>query len=171
MDLQIHIEHYPKDNSLAGAFRSAYAHTINEVISEIATIEAIVQPFDAWDKRSIEALLSQEMNQLLVAIQGGKVIGCCLYQVLFEQAEIFRIATHPDYHRLGVASKILDELLARLKASAVTSILLEVRADNVPAIGLYHRYGFELIHNRENYYRHPHQPAVDALIMQCTLLD
>jgi ribosomal-protein-alanine N-acetyltransferase len=41
-----------------------------------------------------------------------------------------------------------------------------VRADNAPAIALYERQEFVVIHKRKGYYQLPHQPAVDALIMQ-----
>ena len=92
--------------------------------------------------------------------------GYCLYQVVFEQAEILRIGTHPDYQRQGIASQLFEVLNTQLQDNKVESLLLEVRADNAPAIALYERQKFIVIHQRKGYYQQPQQPAIDALIMQ-----
>ena len=53
--------------------------------------------------------------------------------------------------------------LGRLLRYLAAVEVLEVRADNTAAIGLYARYGFQEVHRRRGYY----QPgAVDALIMR-----
>lgn len=156
-----HIQHYQKEEALLT--------TEVDVIQAVAAIEAQVQPLDAWDEQAITELLSQDMNRLLIAIKEEKVVGYCLYQQLFEQAEIFRIATHPDYQRQGIAAQLLEALFTALTAQGGESLLLEVRADNVPAIALYERYGFTVIHRRNGYYQAANQAPMDALIMACDL--
>lgn len=96
----------------------------------------------------------------------NKVVGYCLYQIVFEQAEVLRIGTHPDYQRQGIASQLFTALNKEMKTSKVESLLLDVRADNAPAIALYEQQGFITIHRRKGYYQQPQQPAIDALIMQ-----
>lgn len=137
-------------------------------IQEVADIEAVIQSQDAWSYQTLNDLLEQDSIRLMVVINKVKsdVVGYCLYQVVFEQAEILRIGTHPDYQRQGIASQLFTVLNNELKANKVDSLLLEVRADNRPAIALYEQQGFILIHRRKGYYQQPHQPAVDALIMQ-----
>jgi len=136
------------------------------IIQAVADIEALIQPQDAWSYRTLVDLLEQDSIDLLVVYQSDKVVGYCLYQVMFEQAEILRIGTHPDYQRQGIASKLVAELNQQLQALTVESLLLEVRADNLPAIALYEQQGLETIHQRKGYYKTAHKPAVDALIMQ-----
>ena len=136
------------------------------IIQAVADIEAIIQPQDAWSYKTILELLAQDSVKLLMVYQSDKVVGYCLYQVVFEQAEILRIGTHPDYQRQGIASKLFTTLNQQLEALKVESLLLEVRADNAPAIALYERQGFLTIHQRRGYYSQPNQPASDALIMQ-----
>ncbi|MBP8032561.1 MAG: ribosomal protein S18-alanine N-acetyltransferase, partial [Psychrobacter sp.] len=97
---------------------------------------------------------------------GYKIVGYCLYQVVFEQAEILRIGTHPDYQRQSIASQLFATLNNELINNKVESLLLEVRADNAPALALYEQQAFAVIHTRKNYYQLPHQPSVDALILQ-----
>ena len=143
-----------------------------KTIEAVANIELLVQPHDAWTYQTLVEMLAQDsMHMLMVYEQedkadNNKVIGYCLYQVIFEQAEILRIGTHPDYQRQGIASQIFAQLNKELMSNQVESLLLEVRADNAPAIALYQQQAFAVIHTRKNYYQVPHQPAVDALIMQ-----
>ena len=143
-----------------------------QVLQAVADIEAIVQPQDAWGFQTlVESLKQDSMHMLIVYEQkdnsiNNTVTGYCLYQVIFEQAEILRIGTHPDYQRQGIASQIFARLNTELRRHQVESLLLEVRSDNVPAIALYEQQEFDLIHKRKGYYQTPHQPAIDALIMQ-----
>ena len=143
---------------------------LEQKIQVVANIESLVQTQDAWTYKTLVEMLEQDsVSMLLVYAAEGradKVIGYCLYQVLFEQAEILRIGTHHDYQRQGIASQIFAKLNSELKNNQVESLLLEVRADNAPAIALYEQQRFAVIHTRKDYYQVPHQPAIDALIMQ-----
>ena len=143
---------------------------LEQKIQAVANIESLVQPQDAWIYKTLVEMLEQDsISMLLVYAAEGradKVIGYCLYQVLFEQAEILRIGTHPDYQRQGIASQIFAQLNEELISNQVESLLLEVRADNAPAIALYEQQAFAVIHKRKSYYQVLHQPAIDALIMQ-----
>ena len=136
------------------------------IIQAVADIEALIQPQDAWSYQILVDLLEQDSIDLLVVYQSDTVVGYCLYQMMFEQAEILRIGTHPNYQRQGIASKLFARLNQQLQALTVESLLLEVRADNLPAIALYEQQGFETIHQRKGYYKTAHKPAIDALIMQ-----
>ena len=146
------------------------ASELQKIIQAVANIELLVQPHDAWTEQTlVEMLVQDSISMLLVYGAEGradKVIGYCLYQVVFEQAEILRIGTHPDYQRRGIASQIFAQLNEELISNHVESLLLEVRADNAPAIALYEQQRFAVIHTRKDYYQVLHQPAIDALIMQ-----
>lgn len=137
-----------------------------QTLQAVANIETIIQPQDAWSYQTIIELLAQDSIDLLVVYQIDKVFGYCLYQVVFEQAEILRIGTHPDYQRQGIASQLFAKLNTELMNNKVENLLLEVRADNFAAIALYEQQGLAVIHRRKGYYQIPHHPAIDALIMQ-----
>ncbi|MGP9545870.1 ribosomal protein S18-alanine N-acetyltransferase [Psychrobacter sp. AOP7-B1-25] len=148
------------------------------VIQIVASIEAIVQPDDAWNQKTLAELLEQDSISMLIAYDQAKekgifhrkIVGYCLYQMTFEQAEVLRIGTDPEHQRQGIASKILNKLHEMLPLNQVESLLLEVRADNTAAIALYEQQAFSIIHIRKGYYKVPHKPAVDALIMQHTYI-
>ncbi|CAM3652552.1 hypothetical protein GCM10016272_26160 [Psychrobacter glaciei] len=137
-----------------------------QVIQAVANIETMVQPQDAWGYQTIIELLEQDSINLLVVYKIDQIVGYCLYQVVFEQAEILRIGTHPDYQRQGIASQVFAKLDTELMNNKVENLLLEVRADNFSAIALYEQQGLAVIHRRKGYYQMPHRPAIDALIMQ-----
>lgn len=143
-----------------------------QALQAVANIEALVQPHDAWTEQTLAEMLAQDSTHIMIVYKpegkadNNKVIGYCLYQVIFEQAEILRIGTHPDYQRQGIASQLFATLNNELINNKVESLLLEVRADNAPALALYERQGFVVIHKRKSYYQLPHRPAIDALIMQ-----
>lgn len=145
---------------------STHSADVEQMLQTVANIETMVQPQDAWSYQTIVELLTQDSIDLLVVHQSDKVVGYCLYQHLFEQAEILRIGTHPDYQRQGIASKLFAKLNIELMNREVENLLLEVRADNTPAIALYEQQGFAMIHQRKGYYQVAQQPTVDALIMQ-----
>ena len=153
-----------------------YTKNINEIVKQIAAIEAVVFPNDAWLADSITDLLTQAINKVIVIWDDEnpkRLKGYCIYQMLFDNAEILRIATHPDNQRQGIGSQLLAELITELKASStpITQVMLEVRADNQAAINLYYKYGFKHIHTRKGYYKNQDATACDALIMQLELVN
>jgi ribosomal-protein-alanine N-acetyltransferase len=79
------------------------------------------------------------------------------------EADVQTIAVAPDAQGRGVGALLLGALLQEAARRGCTTVLLEVRADNAPAIHLYKRHGFERIAIRRGYY----QPGdVDAHIMR-----
>ncbi|MBF2720605.1 ribosomal protein S18-alanine N-acetyltransferase [Psychrobacter sp. NG254] len=150
-----------------------------QLIHAVSDIEAEIQSQDAWNDQALSELLMQDSIDMLIVYGPEKteraeentVVGYCLYQVVFEQAEILRIGTYPDYQRQGIASQVFSKLHKWLAESQVESLLLEVRADNTAAIALYEQQGFTIIHRRKGYYQQPHQLAIDALIMQRVYTD
>ena len=72
---------------------------------------------------------------------------------------MMNVAVHPDYRRQGIARMLVTELVAALAKKGVSSLALEVRASNVPAISLYEQLGFIQVGRRPNYYRNPKEDA------------
>jgi ribosomal-protein-alanine N-acetyltransferase len=83
------------------------------------------------------------------------------------QADVLTIAVRPAYWGGGIGSALLAALIEAAREKGCTEVLLEVRADNPRAQGLYLRRGFKEIGVRRGYY----QPSgVDALVMRKDLL-
>jgi len=72
---------------------------------------------------------------------------------------ITNTSVSPEFSRRGVAAKLLAACLARARAEQVETVSLEVSQDSRAAIGLYTKFGFQVVGNREG-----------LLKMQCTQL-
>ena len=118
---------------------------------------------DPWSERSVAAELENPLSLWLVALLGRTVVGYVGSQSVMEQADMMNIAVNPDYRRQGIAESLIERLVAELKDKQVSSLTLEVRASNAPAIALYRKLGFSQVGKRSNYYRTPRE---DALILR-----
>ncbi|HJH08547.1 MAG TPA: ribosomal protein S18-alanine N-acetyltransferase [Psychrobacter pasteurii] len=147
------------------------------LLQQVADIEHRVQ-LDSWDKLQIEELLQQDINQCWAILSSEdnkpQVAAYCIISSVFEVAEVLRIGTHPQFQRRGLAQSLLQALIKSMPEKQLERVLLEVRQDNTPAITLYKKMGFEVIHIRKDYYSIPIDEAggetkCDALIMQYEL--
>ena len=81
-------------------------------------------------------------------------------------ADIMTVAVAPRARGRGLGRQLLEVLEQRALDRGAGHVMLEVRADNAAAIGLYEGAGYAVISTRRRYY----QPGdVDALVMRKTL--
>lgn len=116
-----------------------------------------------WSENSIASELKNELAIWLVAAEGDRVLGYVGSQTVFPETDMMNIAVLPECRREGIAEVLVDALVMELKRIGSTSLTLEVRASNAPAIALYEKKGFREVGRRRNYYRNPRE---DALILR-----
>ncbi|MCP5463933.1 MAG: GNAT family N-acetyltransferase [Deltaproteobacteria bacterium] len=92
----------------------------------------------------------------LLPKQGDLYPAFLIAQTLGEQSEILDLAVLASFRRQGLARLLLNDLQAEGR-----EILLEVRADNQPALQFYAAQGFVKTRRRQGYY----QDGCDALEM------
>ena len=131
-------------------------------VPQVAALEKLCFS-DPWSQESILGELNNQYAFWLVAEEDGVVLGYIGSQISFPEADVMNVAVHPDARRHGVAAVLVEALVHYLKDVQCTSLTLEVRASNAPAIALYEKLNFSLVGRRPNYYRHPTE---DALIMR-----
>jgi ribosomal-protein-alanine N-acetyltransferase len=90
--------------------------------------------------------------------------GFALARTLAGETELLTLAVVPDHRRRGHARALLAQWIAAATPHAQTAFL-EVAADNPSAQALYASCGFGVSGVRKDYYRRPHGPAVDAVMM------
>ncbi len=137
-----------------------------ELCTEIACLEKQLFPDDSWSETTIFELLQQPINHAIIVHLNHQFAGYCLYQVMFENAEILRIGVAPKFQRQGIAQNILHQIFNILLKKQVITLLLEVREDNVSALALYKKMEFTPIHVRKNYYHLLNGHCVNAVILQ-----
>ena len=84
----------------------------------------------------------------------------------FDVYELLNLAVLPSYKRLGMGTRILEEVVREISRSGAREMFLEVRTSNLAALECYRRAGFEIHSCRPGYYQNP--PA-DALVLRLEL--
>jgi [ribosomal protein S18]-alanine N-acetyltransferase len=97
-------------------------------------------------------LAAEDENGLLA----GYLI-CARYDEVWH---LMNVAVATEHRRQGVASRLIDRLLA--EAGPDSRFTLEVRVSNMAAIAMYEQIGFRSAGRRRSYY---HDNGEDALIM------
>ncbi len=92
----------------------------------------------------------------------GEAIGFCSFWIVLDELHINNLAVLPEHRRAGVASALLDRVLADAAARGARRAALEVRASNGAALQLYDRFGFRTTAIRRGYYTRPDE---DALVL------
>ena len=131
-------------------------------VSQIAQLETVCFS-DPWSEKSIAYELHNPLSLWLVAEMDGRVAGYIGSQTVPPESDVMNVAVHPDFRRQGIAEDLVNGLWAQLVQAGNTSLTLEVRASNAPAIALYEKLGFVQVGRRPNYYRNPRE---DALILR-----
>jgi ribosomal-protein-alanine N-acetyltransferase len=89
-----------------------------------------------------------------------QVVGFVVANVVPPEAELETIAVAIEGQRNGVGGLLLEALTQELRNEQVSSLVLEVRESNVPALGFYRAHGFEQTGQRPRYYTDPEEDAV-----------
>lgn len=131
-------------------------------IDAVHAVETAVFPDDAWSREQFWQELAQPTRHYVVARAEGEVEGYAGVLVMAPDADIQTIAVRADRQGRGVARALMDAVLSHIDASGATHTMLEVRADNEPALALYRRRGFVPISERRRYY----PDGTDAVIMR-----
>ena len=119
---------------------------------------SIVHP---WDSRAIENLITGPDKKCLVASLRGEVVGYVGAETVLDECNIGNIVVHKEYRGRGFSNVIMETLLESLKNKGIKKVFLEVEHDNVPAISLYEKFGFERYGQRRDYYG----AGKDAILM------
>jgi ribosomal-protein-alanine N-acetyltransferase len=135
----------------------SYAYEIEESgYSHMLVLEAeVVRPLNGW-KRWLRPLgiASQPTAQKTILGYGG------LWSISGE-AHISTIATHPHWRGRGLGEILLAAMIHRSLDLDAEYIVLEVRVSNRVAQNLYHKYEFQTVERRPEYYRNNNEDAYD----------
>jgi [ribosomal protein S18]-alanine N-acetyltransferase len=136
----------------------------------VVELERAAFGVDAWDERALLAELDGPGRRFVVADDPARqpadpadLFGYAVSMTLGDVVDLQRIAVRPDLRRSGLATALLDDLLAH--TGAADRMLLEVSERNVGAVAFYAAHGFDRIDVRPRYYR----DGSDALVLQRTL--
>jgi len=149
---------------------------IREDLERVMALAASLKELPSWTLVNYLAALDLDPNRdatprrmALTAIGPEPeflLMGFAIASLLPPQAELEIIAVDAQFQRRGLARKLFEELAGKLRLAGITEIVLEVRASNQAALGLYRRLGFKETGSRPRYY---HDPIEDAVLMRLGL--
>lgn len=58
----------------------------------------------------------------------------------------------PSYQHVGIGNQAIKFIINYFKDMQIEKIILEVRMDNIPALKLYKKVGFEIVEDVKNFY-------------------
>lgn len=111
----------------------------------------------SWSKNQFAEDIEKPDKICLVATKNKKPISYISVMTSADGYEILSVATTQNEKRKGIASLLVLEI----EKKANNNIFLEVRENNVPAICLYKKLGFNQMSIRKNYYGN----GINAIIM------
>ncbi|HVC46744.1 MAG TPA: ribosomal protein S18-alanine N-acetyltransferase [Terracidiphilus sp.] len=138
-------------------------------LDSVLAIAAGLPQAPQWPRAAYEAALNADAavrRVALVAEIDGRPVGFAVASVLGPEAELETMAVASVRQRQGVATDLWMMVAAELRRAGVGEMLLEVRASNREALGLYGRLGFKETGRRKGYYA---DPAEDAVLMRLGL--
>jgi ribosomal-protein-alanine N-acetyltransferase len=114
-----------------------------------------------WPERSFRFELGDNpASRCWVAEVDGRLAGMVVAWLFVEEAHIATIATHPDFRRQGIASKLLTHTLQSAMREGARSSFLEVRESNASAQDLYRKFGYVEVGRRKRYYKDNDEDAI-----------
>ena len=135
----------------------------DEDLDAVAALEAetFTNPWTR-DMLALELRRSDLARVYVLRTSGRRVIAFCACWVIVDELHINTVAVDPATRRQGLATLLLDHVLADAAAAGACNATLEVRRSNEPALRLYRGLGFAVEGVRPGYYREPEE---DALIL------
>ena len=137
-----------------------------EHLDALAELE-ILSFSEPWSRESLRILLG-DGGFGVAALSDGRAVAYGGMTFVLDEGNITNVATHPDFRSRGIGHLVVRALLREAAARGITSVFLEVRPSNAPALALYHGEGFHKIGVRKNFYR---LPTEDAILMVWRLQD
>lgn len=129
-----------------------------------------------WTRKMLEAeLTGNQFAHFRVAVRCGEekttesIIGYHCFWIVFEELRLMNLAVRPSMRREGIGLALALEAVRIAAGLTASRAVLEVRASNAAAQGLYRKLGFVPISTRRQYYANPTEDAVIMELVPLTI--
>lgn len=140
--------------SRGGSLAPRIARATATDVAALIELETAVFAGDRLSPRQLSYHVDNPSSDLLVARRASELLG---YGLLYRRrgssvARIYSIAVGASARGQGLGAQLLARLEATALAHGATQMRLEVRKDNLGAIALYERAGYQAFGERTGYY-------------------
>jgi [ribosomal protein S18]-alanine N-acetyltransferase len=135
----------------------------DDELDRVVDIEAA-----SFTKPWTRQMLAQELRHsdvtrvYVLKLSDGQIAAFCACWLVVDEVHINTIAVDESMRRCGLATALLEHVLADVTSAGAAQATLEVRRSNVAALRLYERLGFVVAAARPRYYSDPEE---DGLIL------
>jgi ribosomal protein S18 acetylase RimI-like enzyme len=130
---------------------------------------------DAWSPQSMMEVISSPGVRAWLALvdaprdvapTGMLPVGFAIARAVTDEAELLSIGVVKEYRRVGLATRLLAQVIEFVAARGVQKLFLEVAEDNAGAQSLYAAHGFTRVGRRPDYYRGRDGTSTAALTLR-----
>jgi len=144
-------------------YRSATAFDLPVFVS----LDKELFPYSPWSASQYKEEFSSPTRHFVVALEAQQnIIG---YAGVFApgaaEADILTVGVVPDHRGQGIAKALMALITDWAHAQGSTAMILEVKSDNLEAIGLYESLGYSKLNVRKDYFG----AGLDAQVMRLEL--
>ena len=124
-------------------------------------------PYSPWSASQYKEEFSAPTRHFVVALdETESIIG---YAGVFApggaEADVLTVGVIPSQRGKGIARQLMAQITDWARQQGSTAMMLEVKADNLEAIGLYDSLGYSKLNIRKDYFG----SGLDALVMRLEL--
>lgn len=124
-------------------------------------------PYSPWSASQYKEEFSSPTRHFVVAVdEAQSIIG---YAGVFApggaEADVLTVGVVPSHRGQGIARNLMALITDWARNKGSTAMMLEVKVDNVEAIGLYESLGYSKLNIRKDYFG----SGLDALVMRLEL--
>ena len=121
-------------------------------LEQIYALEKMVFKNEAWTKNMLKIeLLCRHNSEIFIIEENRSILGYFIYRKLVSEYHILNIGVSPLRQKEGIGGLLLKDFLNDLENNS--TVFLEVKKSNFPAIKLYKKNGFKVFGERKKYYK------------------
>ena len=122
--------------------------TVFHLGEKLFTAKEVPNLYRTWDDFEVIDLFHSDSEFCLVAEAEDQIVGFALGTTLtksrsaWKYGHLFWLGVDPDYHGMGVASRLFHRFRDLMIAEGVRILLVDTEADNLPALHFFRKMGF-----------------------------
>ena len=119
-------------------------------LGQIYALEKMIFKNEAWtiDMLKIELLCTNNSETLIIE-ENRVILGYFIYRKSLSEYHILNIGVSPLRQKEGIGGILLKDFLNDIKN--ISTVFLEVKKSNFPAVNLYKKNGFKVCGERKKY--------------------